>query len=132
MGVSKLCSDVATLDQALRQTEVDIRLDGSHALPAGFAKSYFKKQMPRAFWLLLLTKWYDFGSDKCKPLDPGETLAEGTLFRWFLNGLLDVAGRDPAVAATVSRVLFLDAPPTDLGAPSVVARSLLSSLMGAR
>ncbi|KAK6996502.1 hypothetical protein R3P38DRAFT_3071158, partial [Favolaschia claudopus] len=97
-GFAKLMMNAITLNTILHSLGDPSK--SAALLPKDFAVRYFKKYRPRTEGLWDFTRFHDYGSASCEPMD-GETRDHGRTLRWFELKSMSAALKYPEVASVL-------------------------------
>ncbi|KDQ13717.1 hypothetical protein BOTBODRAFT_33414 [Botryobasidium botryosum FD-172 SS1] len=131
-GVSKALMDATTLHAVLEALPMSCversPQDGWDSLPAGFSKTFFKRQAPRLQKLWVSNKALDY-AHPTTAVSQEDTRKTGSYFRWYHTSLMSLAKSDAFVARTVAEVSQLSAPESDLYAAPLFLKVLGAAIM---
>ncbi|KAG8981458.1 hypothetical protein FRB93_008679 [Tulasnella sp. JGI-2019a] len=122
-GTTKAAIEVVTLDSILRA------IPAAQGIPADLPERYYTKRAPRVLGLWEATKASDYSYATTQP-GKGETNETGAHIRKLGLKMVEAGCQDLALARSFYNVQVCLAPPTDLLAPSIVAKVARKWILG--
>ncbi|KAJ7630338.1 hypothetical protein FB45DRAFT_915234 [Roridomyces roridus] len=117
-GFAKIMLNALVLNALLNTVKLD-----ATELPRDFSKRYFKANALNTQGLWDATRFHDYGSPNCQPVE-GETTENGRFARWFGFKLISAATKDEEVASALWHVRHMFAADKALFAPRILWKVL--------